>query len=107
LVLSLGALDDFDDTFFNGRPVGRTDKNVKAYWDHNRVYAVPAALVKPGRNVVAVRLFDCYGGGGFNGQKWEMVLKPRPAETKVPGSYHADYREDFELGDDPYRYYRW
>jgi hypothetical protein len=21
--------------------------------------------------------------------------------------YHPDYREDFELGDEPYRYYRW
>jgi hypothetical protein len=23
------------------------------------------------------------------------------------GFYSRDYREDFELGDDPYRYYRW
>jgi tRNA (5-methylaminomethyl-2-thiouridylate)-methyltransferase (EC 2.1.1.61) len=21
--------------------------------------------------------------------------------------YHSDYRTDFEMGDDPYRYYRW
>jgi beta-galactosidase len=24
-----------------------------------------------------------------------------------PDLYHPDYRDDFELGDDPYRYYRW
>ncbi len=23
------------------------------------------------------------------------------------GFYHPDYRTDFELGDDPYRYFRW
>ncbi len=23
------------------------------------------------------------------------------------GFYHADYRPDFESGDDPYRYFRW
>lgn len=27
--------------------------------------------------------------------------------AKKPPLYHSDYRTDFELGDDPYRYYRW
>jgi beta-galactosidase len=30
----------------------------------------------------------------------------RLAKTAT-GLYHADYRPDFELGDDPYRYFRW
>ena len=32
------------------------------------------------------------------------------AATQKPGEanwYHPDYRSDFELGDDPYRYFRW
>ncbi|MDY7013992.1 MAG: glycoside hydrolase family 2 TIM barrel-domain containing protein, partial [Cyanobacteriota bacterium] len=29
------------------------------------------------------------------------------ASSSVASYYHPDYREDFELGDDPYRYYRW
>lgn len=28
-------------------------------------------------------------------------------EKSSPEFYHPDYRTDFELGDDPYRYYRW
>jgi beta-galactosidase len=27
--------------------------------------------------------------------------------TQSPSFYRPDYREDFELGDEPYRYYRW
>jgi hypothetical protein len=38
------------------------------------------------------------GGRGF-------VLRPVPSATV--GLYHADYRDDFALGDDPFRYYRW
>lgn len=30
-----------------------------------------------------------------------------PGKTGAPGWYHADYREEFKNGDDPYRYFRW
>jgi len=41
-------------------------------------------------------------GATFSGDKNSVSL------TK-PGThlYHADYRPDFESGDDPYRYFRW
>ena len=29
------------------------------------------------------------------------------SSTADSGFYHADYRTDFDLGDEPYRYYRW
>ncbi len=28
-------------------------------------------------------------------------------ELKLDGAYHRDYRTDFPMGDNPYRYYRW
>jgi beta-galactosidase len=34
-------------------------------------------------------------------------LFQRPGAADGPGFYHPDYRTDFALGDDPYRYYRW
>jgi len=30
-----------------------------------------------------------------------------PSTKGKAGFYHQDYRDDFELGDDPYRYRRW
>jgi len=29
------------------------------------------------------------------------------SSTTESGFYHSDYRTDFDLGDEPYRYYRW
>jgi beta-galactosidase len=37
----------------------------------------------------------------------EMTLSPRPEGPQSLTSYHPDYRTDFPMGDNPYRYYRW
>ncbi len=104
LELSLGAVDDADETYWNGTKVGgSTGYNVP------RNYVIPAAQVKAGRNVIAVRVFDNFGGGGFSGTVDQLSLRPagKAAAAKPTSLYHPDYREDFDLGDDPYRYYRW
>lgn len=75
LEISLGSIDDFDDTFFNGHLIGRIDKNVLGYWTVERVYHVPGRLVVAGVNVIAVRIFDHFGGGGFIGPKNKMLLR--------------------------------
>jgi beta-galactosidase len=31
----------------------------------------------------------------------------KPDRVESPGYYYPDYRTDFPMGDDPYRYYRW
>jgi beta-galactosidase len=36
-----------------------------------------------------------------------MSLSPKPEESGFSGYYHPDYRTDFPMGDNPYRYYRW
>ncbi|HSD66347.1 MAG TPA: family 43 glycosylhydrolase, partial [Vicinamibacteria bacterium] len=85
LRLSLGALDDFDTTYFDGVEVGRTGKETPGYWAVPRQYAVPGGLVRGGRAVVAVRVFDHYGGGGFSGVAPDLWIAPAddPA-AKVP-----------------------
>ena len=72
LVISLGAVDDFDDTYFNGVAVGKTDVKVPAAYQVARKYKVPGKLVKAGKNVLSVRIFDNYGSGGFTGAATEM-----------------------------------
>ncbi|HWI58886.1 MAG TPA: hypothetical protein VNZ22_16790, partial [Bacillota bacterium] len=37
----------------------------------------------------------------------EMTLSPKPQGPQALSSYHPDYRTDFPMGDNPYRYYRW
>lgn len=67
--LHLGAIDDVDHTWVNGRFIGST-----ALWTTPRVYRLPADLLKPGRNVLAVRVLDTGGGGGLWGGSDSMRL---------------------------------
>ncbi len=102
LILNLGVIDDRDKTFFNGELVGETD-NYQAV----RNYTVPGRLVKTGRNVIAIRVFDNFGDGGFfSDEDTFRLLKNQPA----PGLYHSDYIDaaiHFKNADHPHRYYRW
>jgi sialate O-acetylesterase len=61
-VLELGTLDDTDSTYVNGIKVGSTPNK---YWP--RRYKVPSIILKPGKNVITVRITDTDGSGGFNG----------------------------------------
>ena len=37
----------------------------------------------------------------------EKTLSPMPQDLQSFGHYYPDYRTDFPMGDNPYRYYRW
>jgi hypothetical protein len=69
LVLDLGRIDDCDETFVNGRRVGATGAMPPHYesrWQEYRRYAVPRECFRWGReNVVAIRVYDGGGPGGF------------------------------------------
>jgi sialate O-acetylesterase len=81
LTLSLGALDDMDVTYVNGVEVGHTDGATPEHWSVPRIYTVPAAVLRSGRNVVAVRVWDHAGDGGFAGAPAQMFAQS--GETKV------------------------
>jgi hypothetical protein len=108
LKLSLGAIDDFDDTYFNGVRVGGIGKENSAAHGVKREYTIPANLVKAGKNVIAVRVWDRFGGGGLTSNvPAELLIQSTRVQPRVVGLYHPDYRDDWELGDEPYRYYNW
>ena len=68
LQLDLGSIDDNDTTYWNGTPIGGANG-----WQLKRSYTVPGALVKAGRNVIAVRVLDTGGGGGMSGPELSML----------------------------------
>lgn len=70
LTLLLGPIDDADTTYFNGIRVGGLNN-----WQQSRDYIVPGALVKPGRNVVAVRVLNTSGDGGIYGKPEQLSLE--------------------------------
>jgi sialate O-acetylesterase len=60
--LELSAIDDDDITWLNGAEIGRTNG-----YNVRRAYRIPDETLRPGRNVLAVRVTDGGGGGGING----------------------------------------
>ena len=74
LVLNLTAIDDYDVTYFNGKKIGSTGRETANSYMIPRKYMVPGSLVHAGSNVIAVRVFDRAGEGGF-GRGGEMSLR--------------------------------
>jgi len=66
LVLNLPPIDDQDTTYFNGTKVGATGRETPNSYMVPRKYVVPGSLVRAGRDVIAVRVFDSAGEGGFS-----------------------------------------
>lgn len=63
LALYLGPISDNSVAFMNGTEIGRKENN-RQEWVF-RTHRIPAKLVKEGRNVIAVRIFNEIGNGGF------------------------------------------
>ena len=60
VTIELGDIDDADQTYINGKLVGETK-----VWNAKRKYTIPASALVQGNNVLAVRVVDTGGGGGF------------------------------------------
>jgi len=62
--ISLGRIDDADETWLNGKKIGETDG-----WDIDRSYYVPFDLINWDKeNVIVVRVNDRGGNGGMYGR---------------------------------------
>lgn len=68
-VLHLSKVDDEDQTYVNGVQVGTNN-----IWETNRVYKIPAGVLKEGTNVIAVRITDYSGGGGIYGDTADLKI---------------------------------
>lgn len=104
--LALGAIDDVDIAFWNGERIGATGLDTPGYWAAKRVYQIPGPLVKAGPAVIAVRVFDRFGGGGMLAGPGEQQLRERRNGATGP-FYHPDYNATRWAGDDPARWCPW
>ena len=80
--LYLGPIDDNDRTYVNGSEVGATN-----LYSENRIYPVPAGVLRPGENTLAVWIEDTGGGGGFYGQPDSMYLAVGDDRVSLAGEY--------------------
>jgi len=69
LIMSLGPINDYDITWFNGVKVGSMlDANLP------RVYKIPMSLVMPGKNVIVIKVEDVGYSGGIWGKANQMFI---------------------------------
>jgi len=92
LMLRLGPIDDRDTTFVNGVRVGSMNM-----WDAPRSYRVPAKLLKPGVNTVAIRVLDTGGGGGIYGNPDQLKIEPVEEGAAISLAGDWNYRESVAL----------
>lgn len=91
-VLELAMIDDNDVTYVNGVKVGATNS-----YNAHRKYAVPAGILKEGKNVIAVRVEDTGGGGGIYGDSTDMKLSIGTNIVSLAGAW--SFRVESISGD--------
>jgi sialate O-acetylesterase len=78
--LSLGVIDELDQSFVNGVSVGN-----RFSWEAPRDYAVPRGLLHAGVNEILVNIFDGSGAGGFGGPAGRLRLTLADGAVKPLG----------------------
>jgi len=65
----LGSIERMDTVYINGKQVGAS-----AWVENPRAYAIPDGLLKPGKNILAIRVFKTKPQGGFLGKPEDLHL---------------------------------
>jgi sialate O-acetylesterase len=81
--LSLGPIDDSDDTYINGQLIG---SNWERY-NMPRIYTIHPELLSVGKNVIMVRVIDSGGGGGIYGDKNQMFIQFGDKKVSLVGEW--------------------
>ena len=103
-MLFLGSIERMDTAYINGTFAGAS-----AWVENPRVYFLPEGVLKPGRNVVAIRVLKTKPDGGFLGKPEELrlVLGDKtsiPLAGKWKGRISVDARPPHPL---PIAYENW
>ena len=100
LRLSLGQLNEYDSTYFNGVRVGLTDQRVQDPGQVFRQYLISPGLVHKGKNLIAVRVFNSEGSGGMQGPAEQMRLALLDETASIPLNGEWKFKVEQELDPD-------
>ena len=83
ITLHLGKIDDSDITFFNGIEIGKTENK----YDADRIYTIDKKYLKPGKNMIVVRVQDTGGNGGIWGKPENQFLAIGNEKVDISGDW--------------------
>jgi len=72
-------------------PDGLPPETYEVMEEVRRRYRIPANLLKPADNVIAVRVMDTGGGGGLSGDATDMYVQPAGDTSATPLSMTGDW----------------
>ena len=81
--LYLAKINDSDSTYINGVLIGST----RLQAEKSRVYSIDASLLKPGKNIITVRIEDIGGMGGVYGNPATLYLQSGDHNISLVGSW--------------------
>jgi hypothetical protein len=90
-MISLGRIDESDETWLNGEKIGATEK----MYLKDRMYPVPGGRLKAGKNSIAVRVEDKGGRGGFWGKAEDMFLQIGEDKIKLDGGWKYEVEKEY------------
>jgi alpha-L-fucosidase 2 len=76
MVLSIGRVRDIDFTYVNGKLIGSTNNTA------NRKYNIPAGLLHPGKNIIAVQVLNFFDKGGLTTVKEKFAVYPEGSKPE-------------------------
>ena len=94
--LALGGIDEVDQTWVNGRPVGNTFG-----WGTERAYDLPRGLLQEGRNVIVVNVLNTWAAGGLLGPADKMMLRLADGSTVPLGGGWRYQQAPADVGSPP------
>ena len=101
LYLNLGHIDDVDRTYINGMLIGGEGEfppQIRTAYDVKRLYRIPPESIRFGeRNVIAVRVYDMWLGGGIVDGDVGIYSKSETADLDMV----LNDGWKFTTGDDP------
>jgi sialate O-acetylesterase len=83
VTLHLGKVDDSDITWVNGIEVGKTE----GPHDEDRIYTIDAKHLRPGKNMLVVRVNDTGGNGGIWGDPKNQFLAIGSEKVDISGDW--------------------
>lgn len=90
VTLSLGAIDEVDETWVNGRAIGNSFG-----WGTERTYDVPAGVLRSGQNSIVVNVLSMWDAGGMYGPPDHMSLRCADGSTvALGGSWQYQFVPD-------------
>ncbi len=92
--LSLGPIDDADETWVNGRKIGSMDQYAAP-----REYDIPSGVLEPGVNIIAIRVTDTGSRGGLYGTADDMFISAGNRKVALAGPWKYEVEKNFSAAD--------